>query len=284
MRSRLEGLGPVDGAAVAVSLGVAERDVDAALAKLAAEGVVMQGSFTPDCGSTEWCDRTLLARIHRYTVKRLRQEIEPVSAQDFMRFLFRWQHVVPSERRQGPDALDAVIAQLQGFEAPAAAWEAEILPGAPRGLRLHVARRPVPLRTRRLDAPHATAGRCGQYGSDPNDAGHAAAAPRRGALDACRAGAGADSQNVSLRAQQVARAPAHATAHRSTTRSSTARDSCARSSRRRSPSSWRLGLVSSDSFTGLRALLTPSEKRKPLPAASGAARRCSASRMPAGGR
>jgi ATP-dependent Lhr-like helicase len=54
--------------------------------------------------------------------------IEPVSTQDFMRFLFRWQHVAEDERRQGPDALDAIIGQLQGFEAPAAAWEAEILP------------------------------------------------------------------------------------------------------------------------------------------------------------
>ena len=58
----------------------------------------------------------------------LRQEIEPVSSKDFLRFLFRWQHITPGEQRQGPDALDAIIAQLQGFEAPAAAWESEILP------------------------------------------------------------------------------------------------------------------------------------------------------------
>src|SRR5260370_11239110 len=103
-------------------------DVEAALAKLAAEGFAMRGSFTPGASQSEWCDRALLARIHRYTVKRLRQEIEPVSSQDFMRFLCRWQHVIPSERRQGPDALAALIAQLAGFEAPAAAWEAEILP------------------------------------------------------------------------------------------------------------------------------------------------------------
>jgi ATP-dependent Lhr-like helicase len=61
-------------------------------------------------------------------VQRLRAEIEPVSTQDFMRFLFRWQHVGDTERREGPDALDAVIAQLQGYEAPAAAWESELLP------------------------------------------------------------------------------------------------------------------------------------------------------------
>ncbi len=88
----------------------------------------MSGSFTPGASQSEWCDRALLARIHRYTVKRLRQEIEPVSGQDFMRFLCRWQHVIPSERREGPDALAALITQLEGFEAPAAAWEADILP------------------------------------------------------------------------------------------------------------------------------------------------------------
>src|SRR5262249_50230485 len=110
------------------SIGVSESDIENAVAKLVVEGVAMRGFYTPGAPQPEVCDRTLLARIHRYTVKRLRQEIEPVSAQDYMRFLFRWQHVLPSERRQGPDALDAVIAQLQGFEAPAAAWESEMLP------------------------------------------------------------------------------------------------------------------------------------------------------------
>src|SRR6266540_6425660 len=103
-------------------------DVEAALAKLAVEGFAMRGSFTPGASQSEWSDRALLARIHRYTVKRLREEIEPVSGRDFLRFLTRWQHVAPNERRQGPDALDAVIAQLQGFEAPAASWESDILP------------------------------------------------------------------------------------------------------------------------------------------------------------
>src|SRR5262249_56325751 len=91
-------------------------------------GFALKGSFTANASEPEWCERALLARIHRYTVNRLRAEIEPVSSQDFMRFLCRWQHVVPSERRQGPDALAALITQLEGFEAPAAAWEPEILP------------------------------------------------------------------------------------------------------------------------------------------------------------
>ena len=128
VRSRLQGLGPITAASLAASIGVPAADVLAALSRLAVEGVAMQGSYTPGAASDEWCDRTLLARIHRYTVKRLRQEIEPVSTQDFVRFLFRWQHVAPGEQRQGPDALDAIIGQLQGFEAPAAAWESELLP------------------------------------------------------------------------------------------------------------------------------------------------------------
>src|SRR5207249_8788624 len=125
---RLEGLGRVSTGALADSMALPLADVEAALAKLAVEGFAMRGSFTPGASQSEWCDRSLLARIHRYTVKRLRQEIEPVSSQDFMRFLCRWQHVIPSERREGPDALAALITQLQGFEAPAAAWESEILP------------------------------------------------------------------------------------------------------------------------------------------------------------
>jgi ATP-dependent Lhr-like helicase len=70
----------------------------------------------------------LLARIHRYTVKKLRAEIEPVQARDFLRFLFDWQRVTPSARMQGPDAVPAVLTQLEGFDAPAGAWETEVLP------------------------------------------------------------------------------------------------------------------------------------------------------------
>ena len=127
-RSRLQALGPVTVAALAESVAVLQTDMAAALARLAGEGVAMEGSYTPGVTEREWCDRSLLARIHRRTIERLRQEIEPVSTQDFVRFLFRWQHAAPGEQRQGPDALDAVIAQLQGFEAPAVAWEADLLP------------------------------------------------------------------------------------------------------------------------------------------------------------
>src|SRR5574340_1813574 len=78
-------------------------------------------------GQTEWCERRLLARIHQYTLKRLRSEIEPVMPADYLRFLFEWQGVA-GERAQGQVALAAALEQLEGFSAPAAAWESDILP------------------------------------------------------------------------------------------------------------------------------------------------------------
>jgi ATP-dependent Lhr-like helicase len=76
----------------------------------------------------EWCDRRLLARIHRLTVGRLRREIEPVSVADFIRFLLRWQHVQPGSQLHGRQGLAQIIRQLQGVELPAPAWERDILP------------------------------------------------------------------------------------------------------------------------------------------------------------
>jgi ATP-dependent Lhr-like helicase len=128
VRSRLSGLGPVRVADIAVSLGLPTSDIDIAFAALEGEGYVMRGHFTLGIAETEWCERRLLARIHRYTVRRLRREIEPVEPRDFMRFLFAWQHVTPDARVSGPDALAGVLAQLEGYEAPAAAWESEMLP------------------------------------------------------------------------------------------------------------------------------------------------------------
>ena len=128
VRGRLEGLGPVTAASIANSLGVATATIDIALAVLQAEGFAMRGRYTSEAQQEEWCERRLLARIHRYTVKRLRAEIEAVSAKDFLRFLGEWQRVLPAARMQGSDALAAVLAQLEGYEAPAGAWETEIIP------------------------------------------------------------------------------------------------------------------------------------------------------------
>ena len=128
VRGRLEGLGPVTAGQVAKSVGVPAARIETALAALQREGFALRGRFTAETQGEEWCERRLLARIHRYTVKRLRSEIEPVAARDFLRFLFEWQRVMPEARMQGPDALAAVLAQLEGFEAPASAWETDILP------------------------------------------------------------------------------------------------------------------------------------------------------------
>jgi ATP-dependent Lhr-like helicase len=98
------------------------------LLKLEAEGFVIRGRFTPDATETEWSARRLLARIHSYTLNRLRQEIEPVSSADFIRFLIAWQKVTPDHQMEGPESVRAIIEQLEGFEAPAAAWEGELLP------------------------------------------------------------------------------------------------------------------------------------------------------------
>jgi ATP-dependent Lhr-like helicase len=127
-RGRLEGLGPVTASAIAGSLALPASRINIALAALEAEGFAMRGRFTPSVAEEEWCERRLLARVHRYTVKRLRAEIEPVQARDFLRFLGVWQRVLPESRMQGSDALAAVLTQLEGFEAPAGAWETEIIP------------------------------------------------------------------------------------------------------------------------------------------------------------
>ncbi len=136
VRGRLSGLGPVTAATLAESLGIETPDLDTALLALETEGVAMRGRFTPGGSAEEWCERHLLARIHRYTIKRLRREIEPVDPRDFMRFAFEWQRVSPDAKVSGPDALAGVLAQLEGYEAAAAAWETEILPARVSGYEI----------------------------------------------------------------------------------------------------------------------------------------------------
>jgi len=263
LRSRLQGLGPVTAQQLADSLARPVGDVEAALAQLAAEGVVMAGAYSGD-SCNEWCDRTLLARIHRYTVNRLRQEIEPVSTQDFMRFLFRWQHVSPGEQRQGPDALDAIVAQLQGFEAPAAAWESELLPARLENYEftwlddLCLSGRVVWTRLA-PPTPSAAAGSANVIRTTP-----VTLLPRRSAPLWTRAAPAAPvepSQQTSSRAQLVVEfLQAHGASFYDEIVDGTrmlrtqVEDALAELVA--------LGRVTSDSFAGLRALLTPSQKRK----------------------
>ena len=116
LASRLEVLGPI-----------ASPETPALLA-LEQQGRVLRGRFTPGAPALEWCDRRLLARIHRYTLSRLRAEIEPVAAADFLRFLAHWQHVAADDQLRGVEGLAAVVEQLEGFELAAAAWEQDVLP------------------------------------------------------------------------------------------------------------------------------------------------------------
>ncbi|MFN2383854.1 MAG: DEAD/DEAH box helicase [Gemmatimonadota bacterium] len=148
LRGRTEGMGPLIAAELADTLGLPVAPMDAALIELETEGVVLRGHFTPGSGdgaqpaegvepgvadpSLEWCHRRLLSRIHRYTIERLRAEIEPAAPADFLRFLFHWQHLDARTRLDGPQGVAEVMRQLQAFEAPAVAWERDILPSRVR--------------------------------------------------------------------------------------------------------------------------------------------------------
>ena len=128
LRGHMECLGPLTTAELAHRTAVNPGEAASGLARLEGEGFALRGRFRASVDEEEFCDRRLLARIHRYTLDRLRQEIEPVSAQDFLRFLLRWQHVAPGTRLQGKHGLLEAVAQLQGFESPVTAWERHLLP------------------------------------------------------------------------------------------------------------------------------------------------------------
>jgi ATP-dependent helicase Lhr and Lhr-like helicase len=128
VRGWLECVGPTTGDALAERLGLPARAVAGALGRLEADGIALRGRFSAGAPGEEWCERRLLARIHRLTLGRLRREIDPVSAADFLRYLLRWQHVFPGTRLHGRDGVQAVVAQLHGLELPAPAWEASVLP------------------------------------------------------------------------------------------------------------------------------------------------------------
>ncbi len=137
----MESTGPTTVPELAAKLCLAQEAVDGALLRLEASGQVLRGQFRPEpiqnlefkinhsgSAAPEWCDRRLLARIHRLTIGMLRKEIEPVTAAEFMKFLFQWQHVTPGSRLHGEAGLQEVIRQLAGFEAAASAWERFLLP------------------------------------------------------------------------------------------------------------------------------------------------------------
>jgi ATP-dependent Lhr-like helicase len=132
----MESIGPTTVPQLADRLHLPVEGVAAAMLKLESQGQVLRGQFRPcpslvtdhsSQASSEWCHRRLLARIHRLTIGRLRKDIEPVTAAEFMRFLLQWQHVTPGSRQHGEAGLTQIIAQLAGFEAAASAWEPQLL-------------------------------------------------------------------------------------------------------------------------------------------------------------
>ncbi len=133
VRGRLESGGPATAAELAAHFAADDPAIEAALLRLEAEGQVLRGRFRTV--AEEWCNRRVLARIHRLTLGALRREIEPVSTAEYVRFLFRWQHVAPSSRLHGVDGTLHVIRQLEGYELPAAAWEATVLPARVAGYK-----------------------------------------------------------------------------------------------------------------------------------------------------
>ena len=127
VRGRIEVCGPITVGELSDVLVLPRSDIDAALLALEAEGFILRGKFRPHATDPEWCDRRLLARIHRLTIDRLRAEIQPVSPQDFYRFLLAWQRADRGHRVEGFEGLQSVLEQLDGCELPLAAWESAVL-------------------------------------------------------------------------------------------------------------------------------------------------------------
>jgi len=241
--SRLEVLGPIT------------ENETAELVALEGQGRVLRGRFSSN--DLQWCDRRLLARIHRYTLNKLRSEIEPVTAAEFMRFLSHWQHVAAEDQVRGADGLAAVIEQLEGFELAAAGWENDVLPARvadyePEQLdRLCVSGRvtwgrlsagtsaplkssPISLMLRAHAAPTE---RAAPEGSSPEAAAVLETLRKRGALFPAELVAA-----TGLLPSMVERGLAELSG---------------------------TGNATSDSFAGLRALLAPAEKRKAMVESAG---------------
>ncbi len=135
LRGLLEVNGPMTAQALAARTSLSATEIAVGLAMLEGDGFAIRGHFDPALEDDQYCARRLLVRIHSYTQHRLRQEIEPVTARDFMRFLLRWQRVAPGTQREGRAGVAATIAQLQGFEIPAGVWEETVLPSRVSGYR-----------------------------------------------------------------------------------------------------------------------------------------------------
>jgi ATP-dependent Lhr-like helicase len=264
LRGRLEIAGPITAGRLAGELGVSRADAEASLLALESEGAVLRGAFTPGTEEREWCDRRLLARIHRYTIGRLRSEIEPVAAADLMRFLFEWQKVEPDHRVAGAEGVAAVVEMLDGYEIPAGAWEPDVLGSRCQDYEpefLDALCLTGRVSWGRLSPP---AGGVGSLrASGPLRSSPMTLFPRTSAALWRSLARPASTEGLSTYAQQVVEALGRrgasffgevvAATELLPTQVEVALGELAAH-----------GLVSSDGFAGLRALLTPSGKRRPL--------------------
>jgi ATP-dependent Lhr-like helicase len=243
LASRLEVLGPI------------AAPEDALLLALEGQGRILRGRFSSN--DLEWCDRRLLARIHRYTLNRLRAEIEPVSAAEFMRFLLVWQHVSGEARLNGAEGLAAVVEQLEGFELAAAAWERDVLPGRVADYE--------PEQIDRLCLTGRVAwGRLSAGTSAPLKSSPIALMLRAHAVGADPVvvdGLSSEAQSVKALLEKRGASFFNDLAAASGLLPNVAERALAELVG--------AGLVSADSFAGLRALLAPPEKRKGLVEAAG---------------
>jgi len=261
LRGRMEVSGPVTVAQLQTILSLSSSEVETGLLGLESEGFVLRGKFHHGTTHQEWCDRRLLARIHRLTIDRLRAEIQPVSVQDFYRFLFAWQRVDVDHRVEGPEGLQSVLEQLDGCELPLAAWESAVLAARvadydPESLdrlcfsgrigwgRLSAPRNPnahtiAPLRSSPIALYQRQNLQDWLLLSRPNSAVELLAA-NQAVLDALQSG-GALFFTELMRRSDVSGLPSQLEEALSQLAA--------------------LGLVTSDSFDGLRALLVPPDKR-----------------------
>ena len=259
LRGRMEVSGPVTVGHLENILGLPQSEIDLGLLGLESEGFVLRGKFHPNATEQEWCDRRLLARIHRLTIDRLRAEIQPVSAQDFYRFLFAWQHVDPEYRVEGPEGLQSVLEQLDGCELPLASWESAVLPARvsdydPEWLdRLCFSGRVGWARLSSPQHPNARA-------TAPLRASPIALYQRENLDDWLSLASARSTIELSAAAQTVREVLAASGAlfftelvRRSALLSSQVEEALSELAA--------LGFVTSDSFDGLRALLVPSNKR-----------------------
>jgi ATP-dependent Lhr-like helicase len=271
VRGRLQGLGPVTTRDLAEPLRIEASDVALALVELEGEGFVMRGRFSEAASSAEsarqgdatleWCERRLLARIHRYTLKTLRAEIEPVSAADFMRFLLEWQGVTRSPKPEGVESLAAVIAQLEGYEIPAAAWEGDVLParlneydphwldslclsGRALWARLQPAKSPGATPVRTTPEALVTRSQCSLWNALATAPGEAQLSHRARTLQDFLAANGASFFEDMVNGTHLLRSQAETALGELVS----------------------AGLVNADSFSGLRALLIPQDKKRQLAA------------------